>query len=302
MQAGEKLQIASGKTATITIPIPSAMQANAPASIPLWYFDETKGIWKEEGSATKQGNNYVGTVAHFSFWTAGQLGQSVRLDATFKDQAGMLLSNKLVTITSTNYGTSSGYTDSAGTVSGLIPANETLVMKVFDQCNSIIYTQNIGPFSADTNLGNISVTVTASNCTIGTPYITLTLNGVDYSWAYPDSLNAYERDDSVSGYHNTELYGDVNTTIPRNSISFTIVHHNFSPGNYDFGIFADINNSTYTGFYPGNTLRTTVTEYGDVGEYISGTASGQVRISGLTPPDIPFTIAYKSKKKSMIIV
>ena len=126
---GGKLQIACSKTATITIPIPSALQANAPATIPLWYFDDTKGIWKQEGNANKQNNNYVGTVAHFSFWTAGQLGENVRLDATFKDQNGKMLANNLVTITSANHGTSEGYTDSAGTVSGLIPANETLVMK-----------------------------------------------------------------------------------------------------------------------------------------------------------------------------
>ena len=55
---GQKLQLATGKTATITIPIPSAMQAAAPATISLWYFDETKGIWKEEGTATKQTTNY----------------------------------------------------------------------------------------------------------------------------------------------------------------------------------------------------------------------------------------------------
>ncbi|TMI80101.1 MAG: hypothetical protein E6H10_14335, partial [Bacteroidetes bacterium] len=81
--AGEKLQLASGKTAIITLPIPSAMQATAPATIPLWYVDETKGIWKQEGTANKQGSNYTGTVAHFSFWTAGQLLQDIRLDATF---------------------------------------------------------------------------------------------------------------------------------------------------------------------------------------------------------------------------
>ena len=132
---GNKLQIATGKTATITIPIPSARQAGAPATIPLWYFNDTTGIWKQEGSATKQGNNYVGTVAHFSFWTAGQLAQSVKLNAKFLfDTASAIIAvaNKLVTITSANYGTTSGYTDSAGTVSGLIPANETLVMKVLN--------------------------------------------------------------------------------------------------------------------------------------------------------------------------
>src|SRR5436190_16351991 len=157
--AGEKLQLASGKTAIIALPIPPAMQATAPATIPLWYVDETKGIWKQEGTANKQGSNYTGTVAHFSFWTAGQLLQDIRLDATFiADSSSVIaLANKLVTITSANYGTTNGYTDNAATVSALIPANETLVMKVFNDCGDSIYGKNIGPLNTDANLGTIKI-------------------------------------------------------------------------------------------------------------------------------------------------
>ena len=168
--SGNKLQLASGKTATITIPIHTGLQANAPSSVPLWYYDDTKGVWTQEGTATKQGNNYVGTVKHFSFWMPGQLTQSVRLDATLKDSAGNVVANKLVSITTsdtTDQQTTYGYTDSAGTVSGLIPANETLIMKVFDQ-NIVIYSKSIGPFTADTDLGVITITITPSLTLYGT--------------------------------------------------------------------------------------------------------------------------------------
>jgi hypothetical protein len=154
---GEKLQLASGKTATITLPIPISLQASAPATIALWYFDETSGFWKQEGGATKQGGNYVGSVAHFTFWTAGELGQSVHLSATFKDSAANVFANRLVTITSANYGTKSSYTDSSGTINGLVPANEMLVMKVLDGCGDIMYTSNIGPLNADTSLGKLVI-------------------------------------------------------------------------------------------------------------------------------------------------
>jgi len=66
--SGEKLNLASGKTATLAYPIPASLASNTPSSIPLWYFDEQLGIWKEEGSATKVGNIYVGTVTHFTPW------------------------------------------------------------------------------------------------------------------------------------------------------------------------------------------------------------------------------------------
>lgn len=165
---GQKLQLAEGKTATISIPIPSALQAAAPATISLWYFDETKGIWNEEGTATKLSTNYVGIVSHFSFWNAGEQGARVQLDATLKwdSTAGLALINKLVTITSVNFGTTKGYTDNNGKLSGLVPANENLVMKVFDTCSAPVYSKNIGPFSANTYLGTIAV---VSNCSSNNP-------------------------------------------------------------------------------------------------------------------------------------
>ena len=66
--SGNELKLAEGKTATLTYPIAASMQKDAPASIPLWYFDETLGIWKEEGSAVKSGDYYTGQVSHFTDW------------------------------------------------------------------------------------------------------------------------------------------------------------------------------------------------------------------------------------------
>lgn len=61
---GQRLQLKDGATATITYPSAGASLSE----IPLWYYDETKGIWTEEGKATKTGNTYVGTVSHFTDW------------------------------------------------------------------------------------------------------------------------------------------------------------------------------------------------------------------------------------------
>jgi hypothetical protein len=66
--SGGNLQLASGSTSTIVMNIPSEQLASAPATIPLWYFDEERGVWQEEGSATREGNQYVGTVSHFTDW------------------------------------------------------------------------------------------------------------------------------------------------------------------------------------------------------------------------------------------
>ncbi len=296
--SGEKLQLATGKTATISLPIPSAMQANAPATLPLWYFDETKGLWKQEGSATKQGINYVGTVAHFSFWASGQLEQSIKLDAMFKDSSGMPFSNNLVTITSLKYGATNGYTDSSGTVSGLVPSNDSLVMKVFNQ-NEEIYSQAVGPFVADTNLGIITIEITAVS---DSQYIKVTLSGVDYLWAPADSITGARIDTSGSNF--MVITGGMQESgffSPQKSISLWFLSNDTAPGNYPVNTLSITLDYTVYASYGGNTtdtLNTNVTEYGLVGGYVSGTTSGQLIQQGTSAniPNIPFTISYRVKR------
>lgn len=65
---GKLLQLAPGKEATLTMPVPASMVSSAPNTIPLWYFDEAKGYWIEEGQAVRDGNFYVGKVRHFTPW------------------------------------------------------------------------------------------------------------------------------------------------------------------------------------------------------------------------------------------
>ncbi|MEP7234402.1 MAG: carboxypeptidase-like regulatory domain-containing protein [Ignavibacteriota bacterium] len=63
-QAGNELKLDATKPATLSCPKPA--DPKAPATLQLWSFDESLGEWKEEGNATLQGSNYVGTVTHFT--------------------------------------------------------------------------------------------------------------------------------------------------------------------------------------------------------------------------------------------
>ncbi|HEX6428713.1 MAG TPA: hypothetical protein VF008_13550, partial [Niastella sp.] len=118
-------------------------------------------LWKEEGTATKQGTNYVGTVGHFSFWNCDYpYGRVVDFKTVIKDQNGNALYRTRVTlkiISDTLSLVSSGYTDTSGMVSGKVPINKTLQIKVYGRCDQIIYTKEIGPFSSNTDLGVITV-------------------------------------------------------------------------------------------------------------------------------------------------
>lgn len=163
--SGEKLQIATGKKATLSAPIPSSL-TNAPNTIAMWYVDEQTGIWKEQGSATKNGSNYVGDVSHFSFWNYDQNIPAIDLTLTLKTASGSPLIHTWVTITrpgTQGWLTTYGITDSLGKVGGLVPKNETLFMEVLNDCWSTVYSQNLGPYSQDTDAGVITVNPINSN-------------------------------------------------------------------------------------------------------------------------------------------
>ncbi len=174
--SGELLQIATGKKATVTFPIPSSLSASAPASIPLWFFNEARGLWKEEGVAVKTGNSYVGDVSHFSFWNCDVPGDFVQFNCTLKNSSGDPLFNVFVKITVAGTNNSAvGYTDSSGYVNGVVPGNSNLVMKAFinNNCTTPLYSQTFTTTNVNISLGNFTVsnpinlatiTGTVTNC------------------------------------------------------------------------------------------------------------------------------------------
>ena len=161
--SGEQLQIAAGKTAKLKFTIPSSLRSTAPATIPLWSIDETTGLWKQEGNATKGTDYYEGDVSHFSFWNCDVSTPTIFLELNLKTVEGSLPFTQ-VKITRVNSGGATyGYTDSTGHVGGLVPKNEPLLLEVFSNCNQPVFSQNIGPYSSNTNLGTITVTIPPIN-------------------------------------------------------------------------------------------------------------------------------------------
>ena len=65
---GNKLQLKPGTKAIVKVDIDPNLLANAPKTIPQWYFDEQKGYWIEEGEAILKGDFYEMAIPHFSYW------------------------------------------------------------------------------------------------------------------------------------------------------------------------------------------------------------------------------------------
>ena len=170
--AGQNLQIADGHTAEITSPIDVAQLSTSPSSIPLWSFDETLGVWREEGSANKVGNKYVGTVKHFSWWNCDIPQNMASLKLTVTNSTNQVLAGLRVGLktASMNY-EMTAVTNANGVASGSIIANQNLQMKIYDDCNNVLYSGNIGPFAA----GSVNNLTQSINATIQTHTITGTL-------------------------------------------------------------------------------------------------------------------------------
>ncbi|MES2848149.1 MAG: carboxypeptidase-like regulatory domain-containing protein [Bacteroidota bacterium] len=158
--AGELLQIADGKKASMTFPIPSSLSGAAPADLPLWSFDETKGLWKQEGQAIKSGSNYVGEVSHFSFWNCDVPSNFVQFNCTIRDSDGSPIPFALVKVSVVGSQSSGyGYTDSSGYTGGAVPNNAQLLLEVFPYygCGSPVFSQTFTTTNTTASLGVLTI-------------------------------------------------------------------------------------------------------------------------------------------------
>jgi protocatechuate 3,4-dioxygenase beta subunit len=189
--AGEKLQLAPGKKATLTWAIPAALQATAPVTIPLWYFNDSSGRWVEEGSAVRVGNSYVGQVGHFSYWNCDAAAGTVNFKVHVKDQHGNPLAYTYIQFQSQGWGTRGGYTDSAGFAQGLIPKGQSLVMQVVTDCGNMLAGANVGPALSDQDLGTVTVTIDHADIVVKGTVVDCSLNPVDSGFVsvHIDGLN-----------------------------------------------------------------------------------------------------------------
>lgn len=72
--AGQRLNLAAGKKATVRLLIDEEQRAEAPANVPLWHFDEAAGHWRHAGDFAREGKFYVAEVEHFSWWNCDYRG------------------------------------------------------------------------------------------------------------------------------------------------------------------------------------------------------------------------------------
>jgi hypothetical protein len=299
---GNALKIATGKTATISFPIPTSLESTAPATIPLWHFDEATNRWREEGTATKTGNTYIGQVNKFSFWNVDVPANFIKLEMRLINSTNNLpLANTLVKVTSLATNTFAyDHTNDSGYVGGFVPKNENLKLEVIAgtacNANTVIYTQNIGPYTTNTYLGDISAALPI-NQVINFTGIVNGCNNLPVSNGYVSLSLA----NGTSAIAYTNVSGAVN---------FSVVHCGGSTA-YSYNA-VDLTNGNYsntaTGTASGNAVNLgTIAACGNTinlsGVYIAGMLDRRAVIwkdgvpTFLTPVPTVDKIAYAYKVK-----
>ena len=244
--SGEKLQVAPGKKAKLTLPLPASIAGAAPSSIPLWHFDEAIGLWKEEGNAIKVGNTYEGEVSHFSFWNCDVPNNFVQLDLTLKTPGGQPVKYAYVKITrASDNSWAGGYTDENGFVLGAVPSNSQLLIEVTPAyaCGNIMYSQTVSTTGSNVSLGTVtvnnssssaSITGTVTNCS-GQPvtdgWVIVKMNGWFNRYALTPSGNFDIQTVLCNGTVNAEVIAEDNGAGQQG----TLTTYTIQPGNNALG-------------------------------------------------------------------
>ena len=158
---GEALNLNPDNLASLIFPVPDSIRFTAPATIPMWSFDEAIGHWREETVAEYSEAKYFARVSHFSFWNCDVPYPLVNIFGKLVDTRGNSLPHYWICIEAPDLGvTGYGWTNSDGGFNGKVPKDENLILKVKNECGEVLLTREIGPFSMDASFGEIEVDVT----------------------------------------------------------------------------------------------------------------------------------------------
>ncbi|MBC7773932.1 MAG: carboxypeptidase regulatory-like domain-containing protein [Phycisphaerae bacterium] len=158
-QSGQELRIGQGSEVEIHLPIAAGQFASAPSEITLWHYDVSKARWIEEGKAQRVGNEYVGRVKHFTFWSFSTAFNLVELKGkVFLVDDQHPFNGAVVRLTMISDSTK-GYalTNANGSYKGGVPMGETFVLEVLNACGEVLYSESVGPFDVATAAPDILV-------------------------------------------------------------------------------------------------------------------------------------------------
>lgn len=190
---GGSYELAAGQTATIRIPA-STRASSLPATIPLYGFNASTGLWETAGTATLAGtapdNYYEGTVSRITTWTAETTTSTVQVTGCVQDTAGRRVARARVETDGVTYsGMTNALTDRSGNFSVPMRRDATIVLSA----------------RSGTLLSNArAVTATTNNVALGSPCLVMAEGaiGIKLSWG----AGPLDVDSHLLTPHGTHVY------------------------------------------------------------------------------------------------
>jgi hypothetical protein len=154
-----EVKLAAGITAQLRFPIDASQLSSAQTTVPLWSMNANTGIWKEEGSATKNGNYFEGSVSHFSTWNCDYNGPRCDITGKVVDCQNNPMSGVVVTIN----GFMNVITDNTGAFSTWVPVGYLITCQAL-QANNPILTSDSQVQSITAATGQNIIPTISINC------------------------------------------------------------------------------------------------------------------------------------------
>jgi len=166
--SGNELQVRDGQQAELSFPLPADRTPAPTQTVPLWSYDEVDGTWIEESFAVLENGNYVGNVSHFSAWNVDYKGEVIAVNGcvVVANQARQTNLRAQVFICSDLIGTRGGFICPDGKFRFYnFPKDEEFTIKIKDECGNTVFEEMYGPYSVDTDLGVIDISLNNPNYT-----------------------------------------------------------------------------------------------------------------------------------------
>lgn len=164
---GRPVNIATGMNATLQFGIPRFLNNNSPAMIPLWFFDENKGYWVQQGQATKKGERYEGEVSHFTYWNLDVNYDLIEIRGSFSNTNKNAAAHRIVHLYDP-VSKQSIYTltNANGVFQTWIPANIDFKLTLLDDCLYSFHDMDVPGAASNIDLGAIKIADTRNALTI----------------------------------------------------------------------------------------------------------------------------------------
>ena len=142
-----------------------------PATIPLWFFDETTWLWQQDGIATLEGTGlnrfYTGPVTRNSYWNADRAFETVFVSGCLRDSNNQAVANQIVSTNGTDYsGRATAITAADGTFRVAVRRDSLATLSVVE------FNLQTFTFTTLTNVvtvGSSTIDFTLSNCLVLAP-------------------------------------------------------------------------------------------------------------------------------------